>query len=80
MDNFPKKKKTEICPICKIEIRKPNKFVKYHISYSPEITILACQYCNYTERALRLNEKLPYCGLMRYKKIILFHNKFGFNL
>jgi len=82
--------KKEICPICNTKVRKPNEFVKYHLRYSPELTIMACKYCNFTEYALRNNKPLPPCGyavkykaydqLTRASKIIRFHNKLGLKL
>jgi len=51
-----KTEKGDICPICQQPIRSPNFWVKYHISYNPELIILACRYCNYTEWCLRNNK------------------------
>lgn len=49
--------KGDKCPICDKLIIKPNTWVKYHISYNPEMVILACKYCNYTEYCLRTGQK-----------------------
>jgi len=41
------------CPICRKKVVSPNVWVKYHVRYEPPIVILACRFCNWTERQLR---------------------------
>jgi hypothetical protein len=48
------KEEGDICPICEMEIKGKNGWVRYHVSYKPEIVILACKYCNKIERVIRL--------------------------
>ena len=48
-----KKGKNDICPVCQYKIRGHNYWVKYHVSYTPNLEILACRFCNYTEWAMR---------------------------
>jgi len=73
---FKKEKKTDgICPICQQKILGKNCWVKYHISYDPEMTILACKYCNHCEYLLRKNLKIPFKYYKRASKIIKFHDK-----
>lgn len=68
-----------ICPICQFKIKSPkNVWVKYHISYKPELTILACRYCNWTEYNLRNNIKIPTTHFRRTEKLLKFHNKIGY--
>jgi len=77
------KKNGDICPICKQFIRKNNFWVKYHIRYNPEICIVACKYCNFTEFLLRNPSKIdrPRCATpWRVDKVIAYHQKFGIEL
>jgi hypothetical protein len=50
VDNSKENKK---CPICKLPVVAPNRFVRFHIRYKPPLIIMACQYCNDTEHAIR---------------------------
>jgi len=68
------------CPICFRKITGENCWVKYHVSYKPEITILACKFCNYVENKLRHNERVSTRLFSRVKAVILFHNKLGFKI
>ncbi len=45
-----------LCPICKNKL-KPKKTCKYHVSYKPEIIVVACTACNLEEYLLRLNKE-----------------------
>jgi len=47
------------CPICRLKIKKPNKWVRFHIRYGKHpIVILACKYCNYIEWQLRTKKDI----------------------
>jgi hypothetical protein len=70
------------CPICKKPVIGKNSWIKYHISYKPEMTIMACKFCNYTEWLLRNNLSMKYhleC-IARSKDVILYQNKFGIKI
>lgn len=49
-----KQQKIGSCPVCGLVPRGSNRFVRYHIRYSPPLVVLACSYCNMVERLLRL--------------------------
>jgi len=76
-------KKSKICQICGMKVKKPNSFVKYHVSYEPEYVIKACSFCNYAEYLLRneIVENTPFRNrehaLLRFMKVIHFSNQFG---
>lgn len=75
------KNKGERCPICNFVIKKPNNWVKYHISYKPEMCVLACKYCNYVEYGLR-TQKVDYrtkgaFSKKRVDRVIKYQKKFG---
>lgn len=63
------------CPICLQKIKKPNVWVRYHIRYSPPLVVLACRYCNGTERALRRRQPLKPAYARRAQKVLEFHQK-----
>lgn len=49
---WKKGKKKRRCPICG---RRFKRYVRYHVSYSPEFVIMACRRCNQVEWKLRHN-------------------------
>jgi len=71
-------KKGDICPICEMELKKPNYWVRYHVSYEPNLVILACRYCNYTEWALRnkVVVRLRCATPNRIYRVLNLHRKF----
>ncbi len=48
----------DICPICEMVIKNENYWQPYHISYVPELVILACKYCNFLEWAIREDKEV----------------------
>ena len=71
-------KKRDRCPICKYQILPPNKWVQYHVSYNPEIVILACSYCNYVEFLLRNGIKKDTAKVnSRIEQVIMFQKKYN---
>lgn len=71
-------KKGGICPICFKKITKPNIWVIYHISYAPQMQILACKYCNYIEYCLRNKKKANILlSKIRVERVIAYQRKFG---
>ena len=93
------------CPICFVDIVRPNCWVKYHIRYGElavrctkiekwqktglkaepymkgEIIVLACKYCNWTERQIRTGQ-IVY-GRETYRRLYAvreYHAKFGLEL
>jgi len=66
-----KTKKGDTCPICLRKVIKPNAWVKFHIKYSPELTVLACKYCNFVEFALRTGKPIPFVRENPYNKFRL---------
>lgn len=72
-----KTNKNDRCPICDFFITPPNCWVKYHVRYNKEISILACKYCNYTEYCLRTNQKGGKQVLKRFKKVLQYQAKFN---
>jgi len=78
-----KKTKKDVCPICKKQLSAKNRWVKYHVSYKPEIMILACKWCNFTEWVLRNNIKNRNYGVLtphRVQSVIDYQEKFGVQL
>lgn len=69
--------KTGLCPICWRKPLPPNIWVKYHISYKPEMCILACKNCNWIEKLLRTNQFIPKNQIERARLIRLYHSRFG---
>lgn len=47
------RKSLGVCPICVAKIKKPNRWVRFHVRYSPPIEIMACSFCNFAEFKLR---------------------------
>lgn len=66
-----KKSKTEldicVCPICRQKVVSPNKWVRYHVRYTPPIQVLACQFCNHAEFLMR---NIPNLTEYDYSQII----------
>lgn len=81
--NTEKTKKKEICPICYNKITPKNHWVRYHVSYTPEIVVLACKFCNFTEFCLRNNVVRNGSGVLtpwRVRKVLEYHKKFGLEI
>lgn len=73
-----KTEKNDVCPICHYQIISPNCWVRYHISYKPEMVILSCKYCNMSEYFLRNNIKRDTPKFnSRWRSVLLFQKKFG---
>lgn len=74
----------ETCPICREKPIGKNCWVRYHISYKPELVILACKYCNFIENKLRhcepISKNVWTKEWKRANKIIKFHEKFGLKI
>jgi len=66
-----KTKKGDKCPICTRLIIFPNVWVRFHVTYNPEIQLLACKYCNYVEYALRTGKPIPFVKENPYNKFRL---------
>jgi len=73
-------RKKNKCPICRYFIVAPNVWVRYHVSYDPQIVIMACKYCNYVENCLRNNKPVSLSQYGRIEKVINYHKKLGFKL
>jgi len=73
-------KRGDTCPICDMALRLPNRWVRYHVSYEPEMVILACKYCNLVEQRLRTRLPVPSGLLSREIKVIIYHKKYGLKL
>ncbi|MEN9919430.1 MAG: hypothetical protein RL662_1866 [Bacteroidota bacterium] len=68
--------KGDQCPVCFMKIIKPNCWVRYHISYEPQMQILACKYCNYTEYCLRTSTKgSKAMSKKRVERVIKYQNR-----
>jgi len=81
MSSKIKTQKGDICPICRYGISGRNQWVKYHISYRPELTILACKFCNFTEWSIRNEISIPFGAVdSRKNKVIAFQAKMGYAL
>jgi len=76
-----KQEKGDVCPVCHYQIIAPNCWVRYHISYKPQMVILACKYCNFVEYKLR-NGISGYGSKFnsRWKQVVLYHSKFGITI
>lgn len=61
------------CPICLLPIKKPNKWVRYHVRYNPPLVILACSFCNGTEMRIRRGLPLSPAMAVRAQKLLNFH-------
>lgn len=73
--------KGERCPICRLKMARPNAWVKFHIKYRPEMTILACKFCNFTEWALRNQIPLKSRAVRsRIPAMVLYMKKFDIQL
>jgi len=72
-------KKYFYCPICKkikpVRSSQKRNSVKYHISYEPEITIIACSRCNVLEMMLRNNQYIPDYFINSAKAVLSFQRK-----
>jgi len=70
--------KNDVCIICNKKIIAPNCWVRYHVRYSSfPIVVLACKYCNWTEKALRTGLPL---GKRAYSRVFLvqrYQKRFG---
>jgi len=78
------KTKKDKCPICYKKVAGKNGWCKYHITYKPEKTILACKFCNFTEFILRNSIKREFGGGVltpwRVDRVVAYHAKFGVKL
>jgi len=73
--------KGDTCPICRFKILGQNAWVKYHICYRPELTILAFKFCNFAEWAIRNEISIPFGAVdSRKDKVIAFQAKMGYAL
>jgi len=73
--------KGDICPICIKKIVKPNTWVRFHIKYKPEMQILACKYCNYTEFCLRTGIKgSKALSKIRVNRVLFYLKKFDIEI
>lgn len=78
-----KKGKKDKCPICLKQINNKNRWVRFHVRYNPQIVVIACKWCNFTEWVLRNNIEHRNYGVItpyRINRVIQFQNKFGVNL
>jgi len=83
MKKYEKGQIKKKCPICDFAPSQKNPLVRYHVSYDPEITILACKYCNFTEFLLRNKidiSKFEFIGEQRTKAVIAYHKKYNIDL
>jgi len=74
-----KTKKGDICPVCEQRIKKPNFWVRYHIAYQPNMCILACRYCNYTEYAIRTSkvDRIRCATPARVYRVLNYHRRYN---
>jgi len=73
-------KKTYVkCPICGFAPSKRNPMVTYHISYNPELVVMACKYCNFTEFLLRnkIERDYNFLNQKRTNAVKKYQEKFG---
>jgi len=69
--------KNDVCPICSRKITKKNCWVRYHVSYSPQLVVLACKYCNFAEYGLRTGAYLTRRAVTREPFVLAFKARFN---